>query len=204
MNLKSKFLVSILVLTTTLIAKNAQAQNISFTCVVDNDSIPTTFAQTPEGSVPVFKWKSNYFKPPYTPMQRCQEVSDRMNKFYAQGLMNQITSGRVNNQPVLCAGSDCQANGANVLITLRPEQSANQVLQELEANRSQGGGPSYQLTGGNNSNTNKPSALQNNSNGTVTLDVNEYIENSQPRPLQTTGGSTNSPGIVQPKPGAKW
>lgn len=204
MNLKSKILVSVLVLTTTLIAKNAQAQNVSFTCVVDNDSIPTTFAQTPEGAVPVFKWKSNYFKPPYTPMQRCQEVSDRMNKFHAQGLMNQITSGRVNNQPVLCAGSDCQANGSNVLITLRPEQSANQVLLELEANRYQGGGPSYHLTGGNNSNTNKPSALQKNSNGSVTLDVNEYLDNSQPRPLPPTGGSNNSPGVVQPKPGAKW
>jgi hypothetical protein len=132
----------------TLLPGSSQAENVSFTCAVATDNIPTTFAQTADGNVPVFKWKSNYFRPPYTPMQRCQEVTERMNSFSGRGALDYLTSGRVNNQPVVCAGTSCDSRGSNVLITLRPDQNPNQVLQELDANRAGAGGPSYQLTGG--------------------------------------------------------
>lgn len=180
--------------TTAIFAQPSQAQQISFVCSVDTDKVPTTYAQTPDDTLPVFKWTSNYFRPPYTPMQRCQEVAERMNNFYGQGMMDYLTSGTVNNLPVICAGTNCDSDGGNVLITLKPNQDPNQILQEIEANRSGAGGPSYQLTSGTNP-TNKTSSLTRNSNGTVTLDMNRFLQTNSAEPSQPS-----SPGIIKPNP----
>ena len=134
-----------------LTAMPSNAQEISFVCTTDSANIPTTYAQTADGPMPVFKWTSRYFRPPYTPMQRCQEVAQRMNTFYRQGQLDFLTDGRVNSLPVICAGQVCDTNGRNVLITLKPNQNPQQVLREIEVNRQGAGGPSYQLTGGNSS-----------------------------------------------------
>ncbi|WP_013321929.1 COP23 domain-containing protein [Gloeothece verrucosa] len=184
----------------TIFAQPSQAQQISFACAVDTDKVPTTYAQTPDDTVPVFKWTSNYFRPPYTPMQRCQEVAGRMNNFYANGMMDYLTSGVVNNQPVICAGPSCNADGSNVLITLKPNQDPNQVLQEIDSNRSGAGGPSYQLTGGTTSSS-KSNALTRNSNGTVSLDMNRFLQtNSATVPQTSQPTQTTSPGILKPNP----
>ncbi len=151
----------------------SQAQDIAFICTVANDDIPTTIAQTPDGPVDVFKWQSTYFRPPYTPMQRCQEVTERMNNFLAQGMLDYLTSGRVNKQPVICAGSDCDPNGSNVLLTLRSDQNPNQVLQEIASNRAGAAGPSRQLGGGGSSQSS--GVLKKNANGTMTLNLNRYL-----------------------------
>ncbi|MBR8832003.1 MAG: hypothetical protein N5P05_001686 [Chroococcopsis gigantea SAG 12.99] len=172
---------------------SVQAQNVTFTCSVDSNNIPTTYAQTPDGNTPVFKWTSKYFKPPYTPMQRCQEVSQRMNGFYAQGQLDYITSGRINKLPVICAGSGCNSNGKNVLITLKPEQDPAQVLQEIEANRSGAAGPSYQFGGGSTSSTSRTSSLNTNSDGTVSLDMNQLLGTGR----EGNGNNTNNvPGMI--------
>lgn len=180
----------------TLFNGSSQAQDVSFTCAVSPDDTPTTFAQTPDGNVPVFKWRSNYFRAPYKPMQRCLEVTDRMNNFKGQGMLDNITSGRVNNQPVLCAGTRCDASGSNVLITLRPDQNPNQVLQELESNRAGAGGPSYQLTGGSTTSPSSVSSvLKKNSDGSVTLNLNRYLNSATPQPMKPSTSPT-SPGMV--------
>lgn len=184
----------------TLFTSSSQAQNVHFTCAVATDNLPTTFAQTAEGNVPVFKWKSTYFRPPYTPMQRCQEVTERMNNFYGRGMLDYLTSGRVNNQPVVCAGTSCDSRGGNVLVTLRPEQNPNQVLQELDANRAGAGGPSYQLTGGSvssHSSHSSTSLLKRNADGSVTLNLNQYLDSATPEPTKNpTATETTAPGMV--------
>lgn len=174
----------------------SQAQSISFTCAVSTDNIPTTFAQTADGNVPVFKWKSNYFRPPYTPMQRCAEVTERMNSFSGGGMLEYLTSGRVNNQPVICAGTSCDPGGSNILVTLRPDQNPNQVLQELDSNRAGAGGPSYQLTGGSTtSQSSARSVIKKNADGSVTLNLNRYLDSATPQPLKAPTSST-APGMV--------
>lgn len=168
-----------------------QAQTGSFVCAVTNDNIPTTMAQTEDGPVEVFKWQSNYFRPPYTPMQRCQEITERMNGFKGQGLLDYITTGRVNNQPVLCAGSSCDRGGSNVLLTLRPDQNANQVLQELNANRAGAAGPSRQLSGGSSSS----STLKQNSDGTLSLNMKKYLGATSNSPFKATPNNSSSSPI---------
>ena len=184
------------VCSTTLFTAPSQAQSISFTCAVSTDNMPTTFAQTPDGNVPVFKWKSTYFRPPYTPMQRCQEVTDRMNTFSGRGMLEYLTSGRVNNQPVICAGTSCDSRGSNVLVTLRPDQNPNQVLQELDSNRAGAGGPSYQLTGGSTTSQSSASrVIKKNADGSVTLNLNQYLDSATPQPMKAPTSSTK-PGVV--------
>ncbi len=156
-----------------------RAQNVAFTCSVDANNIPITYARTPDGDIPVFQWTSKYFKAPYTPMRRCRDVSQRMNRFYARGELDYITSGKVNKLPVLCAGSECNSKGNNVLITLKPDQNANQVLAEIEANRSGAAGPSSQFGAGNTGSIDSSSSLRKNADGTVSLDVNELIRNNR-------------------------
>lgn len=181
---------------TTTWHQPSQAQDIAFVCTVTTDNIPTTIAQTPEGPVDVFKWQSTYFRPPYTPMQRCQEVTERMNNFQAQGMLEYLTSGRVNRQPVICAGSSCDTNGSNVLLTLRSDQNSNQVLQEIAANRAGAAGPSRQLSGGS-SHSASSGVLRQNADGTITLNLNKYLGATSPGATKPQNNSQGSP-IFQP------
>jgi hypothetical protein len=174
------------------------AQTVNFLCQTDNSGIPTTYADTPDGYIPVFKWTSNYFQPPYTPERRCREVSDRMNRFAASNSLDYLTSGRVNRQPVICAGTRC--SGSNVLVTLKPTQNPSQVLQELGANRSGAGGPSFQLNAGSSPSTSSgTSAISRNADGTVTLNLNRYLENTSPENVGNSNSENNSP--LTPSPG---
>ena len=206
--LSSSVVVIASLLVTALASPPSKAQEISFVCTVDTGNVPTTYAQTPEGSTPVFKWTSNFFRPPYTPMQRCQEVTKRMNSFHRQNQLDALTSGRVNNLPVICAGAGCDPRGSNVLLTLKPNQSGNQVLQEIDANRSGAAGPSRQLVGGGSSSQSK-SALHQNGNGTVTLNLQDYLQGavkSSPVSQPTSPGlSPKDPGPVRLKtPNRIW
>lgn len=150
-------------------------------------------------------------------MRRCQEVTERMMSFKAQGRLSHLTSGRVKNQPVICAGTSCEASGGNILFTLRPNQNANQILQEIAANRQGTSGPLAQLMGGNetaNSTataTRRPSnVMTRNQDGSITFDLDRYLnEVSAPEPnysekpfelpsSQRTGNSPTFPPTTQP------
>jgi hypothetical protein len=191
--------------------RSTYAQASAFTCAVDNAGTPTTFAQAQNGTVPIFRWTSGYFdRAGYTPERRCSEVTERMATFKAQGQLSQLTSGVVRGQPVICAGNSCLASGDNILFTLKPGQSANQVLQEISANRQGASGPSAQLSGsGNetspdtsNSNstptptqtTNSLNVITHNQDGTVTFDLDRYLSGAQSTTVpQNLNNSQNSP-----------
>ncbi|MEL4895416.1 COP23 domain-containing protein [Crocosphaera sp. Alani8] len=110
------------------ISAPSNAQSVQFDCATDEQNTPTTYAQTPGGIVQIFKWTSTFFNPPYTPIQRCQEVAKRLNEFQPDHLV----AGTVNNYNVICAGTACDSNGGNILLTLRPDQNPAQVLAEID------------------------------------------------------------------------
>ena len=183
------YLTGSLILGTTFLPQPSYAQSVTFICTEDSNNIPTTYAQTPDGGVEVFKWTSNFFKPPYTPKQRCEEVTQRLNTFQPDHLV----SGRVNNYNVICAGTNCDPGGANILLTLKPNQNPNQVLAEIDANRDGAAGPSYQLGSGSSSNTsNNSTSLKHNSDGSVTLNLGQYILTAPKVPLALSGNSPSS------------
>lgn len=166
---------------------SAQAQSqAQFECAFDENNIPTTFVQTPDGIVQIFKWKSTWFNPPYTPAQRCQEVTNRLNQFQPDYLV----TGRVNNYNVICAGTQCYADGSNLLLTLRPDQSPAQVLQEIDNTRDGVGGPSMQLSGGGNK-VQRGGFLSTSNDGGTLFNLQGYIDAAPRLPLN--GTSTSAP-----------
>lgn len=149
-----------------------QAQANRFVCQADSNNVPTTYAQTQRGNVAVIKWASTHFSGSgYTPMARCQAVTERFNTYNAKGQLEYLSSGQQNRQPVVCAGSSCTGN--NLLFTLRPDQNAAQVLEEMMANRTSAAGPSYQAVGGGE---------------IMTVDVNEYLRTA---PVESSGSSSS-------------
>lgn len=116
-----------------------------FFCGRGSHGVPTTFVNTPTGNTPLVRWVSHHFAHSgYTPEARCQEVSQRFNLFYQRGTLNYITTGIVNNQPVVCVASDIGGPCTGVLFTLKPKEDATQVVQQLFDVRAGAAGPLHE------------------------------------------------------------
>jgi hypothetical protein len=182
-------------------ASPSQAQSVEFQCGADYQNIPTTYVETPGGVVEIFKWKSTYFQGAYTPVQRCLEVTQRMNQFQPDYLV----TGRVNNYNVICAGMSCDRNGRNILLTLRPDQNPSQVLQEIDNTRDGAGGPSMQFNGSSNILNNfKRSNLSRTSDGSLALNLTRHIQtapklqNNFSQNLTTNNNNENKTDVTSP------
>jgi uncharacterized surface protein with fasciclin (FAS1) repeats len=105
-----------------------------FVCEGAIDGLPTTFAVTSRGNVPVITWYSDYFSSGgYSPQNRCEQVTSRFENFYKTGQLDYITTGVVNGQPVVCAtGKDGGAcTDKNVLFTLKPDSEPVATVEQL-------------------------------------------------------------------------
>ena len=108
-----------------------------------NKSVPTTFARTQDGKkVPIVRWISNYFPPPWTPQKRCGAVSNKFQRFYDHGILRYITADTLKGQPVLCAtpspGIGCTSD--TVLFTLKPGSNPQATIRRLLDRRGLAGG----------------------------------------------------------------
>lgn len=166
---------------TTTLSQSAQGQSDPlFICSVNKDNIPTTYANTPDGPKPVMRWVSTHFPPPYTPMRRCQEVTERFNQFKNQGILEYVTSGWVNSLPVICAGQNCSED--TVLLTLKPDQEPDQALQEILANRAGASGPTVQSSG----------------SGSMTISLQDYLDRTPVEKADSLGNT--SPNSIPSNP----
>ncbi len=119
----------------TLLAQ-ANTQDIQFICASGYDPssqrrVPTTFAWTPRGKIPIIRWKSDWSASAgYTPEVRCDAVSSRFDEAYQKGTLVYLTNGRINNQKVICTtkeANDCDT----LLLTLQPEENELIILRQL-------------------------------------------------------------------------
>lgn len=166
----------------SLISQPSQAQNTSFYCGMCN-GVPTTFADTPRGTVPVIRWVSQHFSGSgYTPQQRCEEVSGRFQTYYNQGILNYVTTGYMNRMPVVCVSSTNGGECTGLLYTLKPGQNASRTLQQLFDIRQGAAGPLYEDSSGGGT-TEK-----------VYIDINNYLETAE-----VESDSTN-PNVTTPEP----
>ena len=125
---------SILMLNTTK-AEETKFHN-TYSCI-EHEGNPTTIVNTPRGVIQFIVWKSEFFSnSDWTPQRRCEEVSQRFQKFYDQGILKIITNGTMNRQPVICVAQNkagegliCRQNG--LLITLEPTDNPQQVMEDL-------------------------------------------------------------------------
>lgn len=117
------------------------AAGATFSCEMAG-SVPATVASTPAGPKTVIRWVSGYFSESgYTPLTRCKEVSERFQTYMNQGLLNYITTGYMNNQPVVCVTSSNGGGCQGLLFTLKSGENASRVLQQLFEVKAGAAGP---------------------------------------------------------------
>jgi Circadian oscillating protein COP23 len=128
---------------------------------------PTTIARTQRGNVLVIHWKSTVFVNSlndFTPESRCIEVSRRFQEFYSQGNLSYLTTGKINNQNVICVAQEYGGACKGLLLTLEPKDDPQVVLRDLMDVRVNARGP---ITRGTDS---------------TYIDVEEFLDTA---PIQT-------------------
>lgn len=115
------------------LSQSKPAKKVEYFCQTSN-GIPVTFARTPKETVEMIRWQSRFFsRSGYTPDQRCQEVTVRFQKHSDQGNLRYITTGKINNQNVMCVapnkGGGCRADG--LILTFEPQDDPQKVLVEI-------------------------------------------------------------------------
>ncbi|MDF5720332.1 MAG: COP23 domain-containing protein [Rhizonema sp. PD37] len=107
-------------------------QSSKFFCGMSR-GVPATLVRTSRGNIPMVRWVDTAFPKPWTPEQRCEEISGRFQRFYQNGTLNFLRAGMLRNQPVLCVASEkggpCLPDG--VLVTLKPKANPQETLEQL-------------------------------------------------------------------------
>jgi Circadian oscillating protein COP23 len=114
---------------------SVQAQTPSgFKCDTSS-SIPTTVYHNAQGDKePWIKWVSEHFSnKSWTPLSRCQTVSERLERYRRDGKLRYVTLGVQNNQQVICVASRDNGPCEGVIYTLRPGQDGIAALNNLFA-----------------------------------------------------------------------
>ena len=120
---------------------SASAVEQRFSCG-QSGGVPATMAKTSRGLIPVIKWTSSHFSNSgYSPLRRCQLVSDKFQQYYATGELNYLTTGRVNSQNVVCVTKARLGACNGVLFTLKPGSNPGRTLQQLMDVRLRASGP---------------------------------------------------------------
>jgi hypothetical protein len=101
---------------------------------------PATIARSrTQGDVRLIEWTSDWAPPPYSPVVRCEQVSERMAALQQQYGTLRITVGYLSNQPVVCAArsSDEGRNGIcasdGLIITLQNIDEAYAMGRNLRS-----------------------------------------------------------------------
>lgn len=175
--LLSIFSTSILVyLSTDLTSVRAGTTGSKFYCG-QSKRVPTTMAQTSRGAVPVIHWVSTLGEN-YTPEYRCKIVSEKFQTFYDNGMLNYLTTGTINQQPVICAAEKENGPCSGVLFTLKPNSDPGRTLRRLLSIRDRA-----------------PGAVLNESAPQVYINMTDFLSTA---PLETD--QPNNESIVSPKP----
>lgn len=119
----------------SIVAAPAQAAEplaSGISCMAANE-VPATVVTTKSGKqVPIIYWKSDAFSGSgWTPTRRCQEVSARFQDYHQSGMLNFITTGRMNGLPVICVAKSNGGGCAGLLYTLKPGQNATATLKKV-------------------------------------------------------------------------
>lgn len=114
----------------------AHAQTTQFVCAQVNGVYTTVAKRTTGADRPVIRWISSDFEQKgYTTAKRCQEVSNRFQRYHSSGDLNYLTTGKMNGQPVICTTPQRYGACAKLLFTVRPGVNPQHTLRKLLAVR---------------------------------------------------------------------
>lgn len=111
----------------------AQTQR-GFQCDTSS-TIPTTMYHNSQGGrEPWIQWISEHFSGSnWTPLSRCQTVSNRLEEYRLNGKLKYVTLGMENNQQIICVASSDNGPCEGIVYTLRPGQDGIAALNNLFA-----------------------------------------------------------------------
>ncbi|KOP23910.1 hypothetical protein AMR41_24020 [Hapalosiphon sp. MRB220] len=152
--------------TTAILDQPSYAGGTTFYCS-QNNGVPTTFVHTQNGKrLPIIRWVSrNFSGKELTPQQRCQQVSNRFQRSYDNGMLRYIKTGILNKQPVVCAAiqKNAACTDTTLLFTLKPGSNPDATLRQIMDRRALAAGKAVDQNGGNTS------------NDPVNIDVEAYL-----------------------------
>lgn len=138
-NLLATSLLSTLTITLgfNLSIPQAQADNeVQFFCDNSYDSesgaLPTTFARTSRGKIPIIRWRNeDFIDADFSLQQRCDAFSYRFQRAYDKDSFSVITNSKINNQPVICATNKYREPCNELLMILHPEENVILVFNNI-------------------------------------------------------------------------
>lgn len=126
----------------TLNAPPASAQSAPLFFCGQDSGTPTTMVRTPTGDRSFIRWTSSHFSGSgWSAEQRCKVVSERLQTAHSRGNLKFITTGRMNDQPVICSANSDGGRCLDLLYTLKPGQDPVQALRALLSARQGSSGP---------------------------------------------------------------
>lgn len=66
------------------------------------------------------------------PQERCEELSPRLQDAYNDGTLKYITNGTMDGEPVICSQKEFDGGCEALLLKLKPEDNALQILNHLK------------------------------------------------------------------------
>ena len=144
----------------------------SFEC---DESQQTTKVRSHWGELPIIRWSDPSFPPPWTPLERCREVTTRFNRFESNGTLKYMRAGMIGNNPVICVagykGGSCLPDG--LLITLKYGSDPNIALTRIIDRRVWATSESVQL------NDDNEDGLISEVDGTVYVDIEGLLNGKE-------------------------
>ena len=135
-----------------------------------------TIVRTHWGELPMIRWVDQSFPPPYTPVQRCREVTARFNRFESNGTLKYMRAAMMDDYPVICVagykGGSCLPNG--LLITLKYGSDPNIAFKRIIDRRIWATSGSISLSDGESGDE-----LISEVDGTVYFDIEGLLNGSQ-------------------------
>lgn len=142
---------------------------VNYVCQQLSDGTFATIARTSIGDVPLIKW-TKQISTQWTPQERCQTVAERFQNYDNSGVLNYLTTGRINGENVICvadSNGDCnrrlRENG--ILFTVTGDKPPSQVLLSLLDLSRYGGAPPINESAGER----------------VYIDINKLIKTATPQ-----------------------
>ncbi|MFB2970073.1 COP23 domain-containing protein [Aerosakkonema sp. BLCC-F183] len=142
---------AIVLVSTATIGQSSNAAGRTFVCGTSQHNgrtVPATFVRSPgrRDQVMILWVRNDFAGTRYTPPERCQIVTERLQAHQNNQILKYIRTATVNNSPVLCSvlnkGGSCPGN--QVIVTLRSGTNAKEVLEQLtDLVRRQRGNPVY-------------------------------------------------------------
>lgn len=121
----------------------------AYYCDRSADGTPTTFVKTTRGKIPLIRWESEAFTSVgYPPQKRCDIVSQKFQSYLQQGILNYITTGRENHEPVICVSREEGGRCQGTLWTLKKDDDADELIDRLLQLSHASGAPFSQNSGG--------------------------------------------------------